>query len=32
MRDEGLPVLDDHHRWRLGELTVPWHAIGPAPH
>jgi hypothetical protein len=31
MREEG-PVLDDRHRWRLGELTVPWNAIGPAPH
>ena len=24
LRDEGLPVRDGPHRWRLGELTVPW--------
>ncbi|MDI1460100.1 class I SAM-dependent methyltransferase [Catellatospora sp. KI3] len=24
LRDTGWPILDTHHRWRLGELTVPW--------
>ena len=24
LRDEGLPVLDGPHRWRRGELSVPW--------
>jgi len=23
-RDAGHPVLDGPHRWRLGELTIPW--------
>jgi len=33
LRDEGVPVLDGRHRWRLGELTVGWPAnpAGPAP-
>ena len=26
MRDEGWPVLDGPHRWRRGELTLPWPA------
>jgi hypothetical protein len=25
------PVLDGPSRWRLGELTVPWDAVRPAP-
>jgi hypothetical protein len=24
LRDEGWPVLDGPHRWRRGELTLPW--------
>ena len=24
MRDDGWPVLDGPHRWRRGELTLPW--------
>jgi hypothetical protein len=27
LRDMGVPVLDRPHRWRLGELTVPWHTV-----
>ncbi|MEJ2857262.1 MULTISPECIES: class I SAM-dependent methyltransferase [unclassified Saccharothrix] len=23
------PVLDDRKRWRLGEVTVPWHSVQP---
>jgi hypothetical protein len=25
----GWPVLDGPRRWRLGELTVPWHTVAP---
>lgn len=25
----GWPVLDGPKRWRLGELTVPWHTVAP---
>ncbi|HET6501651.1 MAG TPA: class I SAM-dependent methyltransferase [Amycolatopsis sp.] len=25
----GWPVLDGPGRWRLGELTVPWHTVAP---
>jgi hypothetical protein len=31
LRDEGRPVLDGRSRWRLGEVTMPWNAVGPAP-
>jgi hypothetical protein len=24
LRDEGRPVLDGPHRWRLGEISFPW--------
>lgn len=29
MRDDGWPLLDDVHRWRLGEITVAWEAVAP---
>lgn len=25
----GWPLLDGPRRWRLGELTVPWHTVAP---
>ena len=28
VRDAGWPVLDRPARWRLGELTVAWSAVG----
>jgi hypothetical protein len=31
MRGEGWPVLHGRTRWRLGEITVPWAAVAPAP-
>ncbi|MEV1287083.1 class I SAM-dependent methyltransferase [Micromonospora sp. NPDC049679] len=31
LRDAGWPVLDRPARWRLGELTVPWPTVAPAP-
>jgi hypothetical protein len=30
LRARGWPVLDGPRRWRLGELTVPWHTVAPA--
>lgn len=30
LKDQGWPVLGTRHRWRLGELTVPWDAVAPA--
>ncbi len=30
LRAEGWPLLDDAHRWRLGELTVAWSAVAPS--
>jgi SAM-dependent methyltransferase len=27
---DGWPVLGGPRRWRLGELTVPWHTVAPA--
>ena len=30
MRASGWPLLDDVHRWRLGEITVAWAAVAPA--
>lgn len=30
MKDAGWPLLDDRHRWRLGEITVAWDAVAPA--
>ncbi|TNC28537.1 class I SAM-dependent methyltransferase [Amycolatopsis alkalitolerans] len=27
LRARGWPVLDGPRRWRLGELTVPWHTV-----
>ncbi len=30
VRARGWPVLDGPRRWRLGELTVPWHTVAPA--
>ncbi|MEV0807062.1 class I SAM-dependent methyltransferase [Micromonospora sp. NPDC050200] len=29
VRESGWPVLDRPHRWRLGELTVPWPTVSP---
>ena len=29
MRADGIPVLDEPSRWRLGELTVPWDSVAP---
>lgn len=26
----GWPILGGPRRWRLGELTVPWHSVAPA--
>jgi len=31
LRDQGWPVLGGRARWRLGEFTVPWSAVGPSP-
>jgi len=31
VRAEGWPVLGGPARWRLGELSVPWTAVAPAP-
>ncbi|UJP10424.1 class I SAM-dependent methyltransferase [Microbacterium sp. KUDC0406] len=30
LREQGVAVLDDRRRWRLGELTVPWRTVAPA--
>lgn len=30
MRDAGWPLLE-RSRWRLGEVTVPWDTVAPAP-
>ncbi|MEV7632016.1 class I SAM-dependent methyltransferase [Microbacterium sp. NPDC089318] len=30
LRAQGAPVQGTKHRWRLGELTVPWSAVAPA--
>jgi len=29
LRGQDVPVQGDRRRWRLGELTVPWHAVAP---
>lgn len=29
LRDQGMPLLDNRSRWRLGELTVDWAAVAP---
>ncbi|RLZ03006.1 SAM-dependent methyltransferase [Kocuria tytonicola] len=29
LRAAGWPVLHGPHRWRLGEVTVPWSAVAP---
>lgn len=31
VREQGWPVLGGPSRWRLGELSVPWDAVAPAP-
>jgi hypothetical protein len=31
MRNGGWPVMGTKARWRLGELTVAWDAVAPAP-
>ena len=31
LRDAGWPVRDGRTRWRLGELTLRWDAVAPAP-
>lgn len=30
-QESGVPLLDGPARWRLGEITVPWEAVAPAP-
>lgn len=30
LKAQGIPVQGSKHRWRLGELTVPWSAVAPA--
>ncbi|WP_193596674.1 class I SAM-dependent methyltransferase [Microbacterium sp. YJN-G] len=30
LKAQGVPVQGSKHRWRLGELTVPWAAVAPA--
>lgn len=30
LRDQGIPLIGDRRRWRLGELTVPWSVVAPA--
>lgn len=29
LQDQGWPLLDNIHRWRLGEVTVAWSAVAP---
>ncbi|MEU6641175.1 class I SAM-dependent methyltransferase [Saccharomonospora sp. NPDC046836] len=29
LTERGWPVLSRRHRWRLGELTVPWDSVAP---
>jgi hypothetical protein len=29
LKARGWPLLDGPRRWRLGELTVPWHTVAP---
>jgi hypothetical protein len=29
LAESGVPVLDSAARWRLGEITVPWHVVSP---
>ncbi|MEV4658031.1 class I SAM-dependent methyltransferase [Micromonospora sp. NPDC049301] len=29
LRDTGWPILDRPHRWRQGELTLPWPSVAP---
>ena len=31
MREAGWPIEGGRSRWRLGELTVAWHAVAPRP-
>ncbi|MFJ4046570.1 class I SAM-dependent methyltransferase [Microbacterium sp. NPDC089987] len=31
LKTQGIPVRGDRRRWRLGELTVPWHTVAPRP-
>ncbi len=30
LKSQGVPVLGDRSRWRLGELSVPWETVAPA--
>jgi hypothetical protein len=30
-RESGWPVLHGPARWRLGEVTLPWHSVAPGP-
>lgn len=30
LRAQGIPIQGTKSRWRLGELTVPWHTVSPA--
>ncbi|BDZ59482.1 hypothetical protein GCM10025872_31390 [Barrientosiimonas endolithica] len=32
LREQGWPVLHGPRRWRLGEVTVAWEAVAPAPY
>ena len=29
LKEQGEPVLHTKHRWRLGEITVPWERVAP---
>lgn len=29
LKSDGWPVHDNAKRWRLGEVTLPWHAVAP---
>src|SRR5690606_8673903 len=31
LKAQGIPVQGDRHRWRLGELTLPWSSVTPLP-
>ena len=27
--EQGMPIMDNKARWRLGEITVPWELVAP---
>lgn len=31
LKARGVPIKGTKSRWRLGEMTVPWHTVAPAP-